>query len=118
VLRMPDELFWNDCPITRMQHNSIRKEAADEIERLQAECEKREIEEKGRREKAEMAQAFEEAAQDAATYGQGFALVSAENVEHISAAEVLAQQPEEQHPDDAAVDRFAAAMKAKLNKKR
>lgn len=29
-----------------------------------------------------------------------------------------AQQPAEQHPDDAAVDRFAAAMKAKLKKKR
>ncbi len=30
----------------------------------------------------------------------------------------VAQQPAEQHPDDAAVDRFAAAMKAKLKKKR
>ena len=30
----------------------------------------------------------------------------------------VAQQPAEQHPDDAAVDRFAAAMKAKLRKKR
>lgn len=29
-----------------------------------------------------------------------------------------APQPAEQHPDDTAVDRFAAAMKAKLNKKR
>src|SRR5690606_10234376 len=28
------------------------------------------------------------------------------------------KQPAEQHPDDAAVDRFAAAMKAKLKKKR
>lgn len=37
-----------------------------------------------------------------------------ENVAHATAA----QQSAEQHPDDAAVDRFAAAMKAKLKKKR
>ena len=34
------------------------------------------------------------------------------------AAIAAAPQPAEQQPDDAAVDRFAAAMKAKLNKKR
>jgi len=34
VLKMPDELFWCDNPITRMQHNNIRKEAAEEIIRL------------------------------------------------------------------------------------
>lgn len=37
VLNMPDELFWCDAPMTRMQHNSIRKEAAKEILELRAE---------------------------------------------------------------------------------
>lgn len=40
VLRMPPELFWSDHEMTRLQHDNIRREAADEIERLQAECEK------------------------------------------------------------------------------
>jgi len=40
VLLMPDDLFWSDDPVTRAQHNSIRKEAAEEIDRLRAEVEK------------------------------------------------------------------------------
>lgn len=32
VLRMPDELFWNTEPLARMQHNSRRLQAADELE--------------------------------------------------------------------------------------
>lgn len=39
VLLMPDDLFWSDDPVTRAQHNSIRKEAAEEIDRLRAEVE-------------------------------------------------------------------------------
>lgn len=37
VLRMPPALFWDDNPLTRLQHDNIRREAADEIERLQSE---------------------------------------------------------------------------------
>lgn len=37
VLRMPDELFWNERELYRRQHNVIRLEAANEIERLRAE---------------------------------------------------------------------------------
>ncbi|WP_019023080.1 hypothetical protein [Thioalkalivibrio sp. ALE23] len=40
VLRMPDELFWSDEPMIRQQHNQVRYEAADEIERLRAENER------------------------------------------------------------------------------
>ena len=37
VLRLPDNLFWKECPVARAQHNSIRKEAADRIAELEAE---------------------------------------------------------------------------------
>lgn len=40
VLEMPDEMFWDDNPIARLQHNSIRKEAAAEIRKLRAELAK------------------------------------------------------------------------------
>lgn len=36
VLRMPPELFWSDDEMTRLQHDNIRREAADEIDRLRA----------------------------------------------------------------------------------
>jgi hypothetical protein len=36
VLRMPDDLFWSEDPITRAQHNSIRKEAADALAAAEA----------------------------------------------------------------------------------
>lgn len=39
VLRMPDDMFWNDHPLYRAQHNAARKHAADELERLQGENE-------------------------------------------------------------------------------
>lgn len=35
VLSMPDALFWDDEPITRMQHNSIRLEAAAQLHRME-----------------------------------------------------------------------------------
>ncbi|QHS09044.1 hypothetical protein [Sinimarinibacterium sp. NLF-5-8] len=37
ILRMPDELYWNENPLYQAQHNANRFAAADEIERLQAE---------------------------------------------------------------------------------
>lgn len=37
VLSMPDDLFWSDDPITREQHNSIRREAAQRIDALESE---------------------------------------------------------------------------------
>jgi hypothetical protein len=40
VLEMPDELFWSDDPISRYQHNQIRKEAAAEIRELRADSER------------------------------------------------------------------------------
>lgn len=40
VLRMPNELFWDDSPMARAQHNSRRLQAADRIEELQAENER------------------------------------------------------------------------------
>ncbi len=40
VLSMPDELFWSDAPLTRMQHNNIRKEAARELAALKEENER------------------------------------------------------------------------------
>ena len=36
VLRMPSELFWSDDSVLRLQHDAIRYEAANEIERLRA----------------------------------------------------------------------------------
>ena len=39
VLRMPDNLFWADDPISRYQHNQIRLEAADRIALLEARME-------------------------------------------------------------------------------
>jgi hypothetical protein len=36
VLRMPDNLFWADDPMSRHQHNQIRLEAADRIALLEA----------------------------------------------------------------------------------
>lgn len=39
VLRMPDDMFWSDHPLYRAQHNTVRKHAADELERLQDENE-------------------------------------------------------------------------------
>lgn len=39
VLRMPDDMFWNDHPLYRAQHNVARKHAAYELERLQDENE-------------------------------------------------------------------------------
>ena len=40
ILSMPDELFWSDEPLARVQHNAARKEAANEITRLRAERDK------------------------------------------------------------------------------
>ena len=39
VLRMPDDMFWDDHPLYRAQHNAARMHAADELERLQGENE-------------------------------------------------------------------------------
>lgn len=39
VLRMPDDMFWDDHPLYRAQHNAARRRAADELERLQDENE-------------------------------------------------------------------------------
>lgn len=39
VLRMPEDMFWNDHPLYRAQHNAARKHAAAELERLQGENE-------------------------------------------------------------------------------
>jgi hypothetical protein len=36
VLRMPADLFWSDDVVTRVQHDAIRLEAADEIDHLRA----------------------------------------------------------------------------------
>ncbi len=53
VLRMPYDLFWSDKPLSRMQHNSRRLQAADELEsradeiqQLTAKCEALEKENK------------------------------------------------------------------------
>ncbi|HET8550912.1 MAG TPA: hypothetical protein VFM97_00360 [Gammaproteobacteria bacterium] len=40
VLEMPDDWFWDDEPITRYQHNQIRREAAAEIRDLRADSER------------------------------------------------------------------------------
>lgn len=40
VLEMPDDMFWNDDPIARYQHNQIRLEAAKEIRALRADSER------------------------------------------------------------------------------
>ena len=37
ILNMPDELFWSDDPILRIQHNNARKGAATTIATLTAE---------------------------------------------------------------------------------
>lgn len=34
VLNMPYDMFWNDSPLTRHQHDAIRLEAAKQIEAL------------------------------------------------------------------------------------
>jgi predicted nucleic acid-binding Zn-ribbon protein len=39
VLRMPDNLFWADDPISRYQHNQVRLEAAERIRELEEELE-------------------------------------------------------------------------------
>lgn len=104
----------------KLEREQLEKAAREQAERDRIEREQRESEEKEQREKAEMAQASQaqysrdddpafaeaitgdllaqaeyhdaaQAAQDAVIYGQGFARVSAENVEHIAAAEVMAQ---------------------------
>ena len=36
VLRMPYDLFWADDTVLRIQHNAVRLEAADELDRLTA----------------------------------------------------------------------------------
>jgi len=36
VLRMPYDLFWADDPVLRLQHDAVRLEAADELDRLTA----------------------------------------------------------------------------------
>ena len=38
ILSMPDELFWDDSPLTRIQHNAAREEAVAEITRLKADA--------------------------------------------------------------------------------
>lgn len=40
ILSMPDELFWDNEPLARLQHNEARKEAAKEIVRLRADADR------------------------------------------------------------------------------
>ena len=36
VLTMPDDMFWDDKPLTRYQHNQVRLQAAKRIRELES----------------------------------------------------------------------------------
>lgn len=66
ILRIPDEMYWDERPVYRAQHNANRFAAADEIERLQAELE--ETRTRAAREYAEMSKLLATFERDAMRY--------------------------------------------------
>lgn len=88
ILRMPDEMYWDERPVYRAQHNANRFAAADEIERLRAELE--ETRKRAAREYAEMSRLLAGFERDALRYRwlrnskprRGYASVTAEGLRY------------------------------------